>query len=73
MGQDGQGVLVDDSSQVGVDQDGVWRLHVNLTLGPFDMPCSRAVRGSKVTTEEESTHHQHSRDTPTVVCTTLPS
>lgn len=32
-------MFVDDSSQVGVDQDGIWGFHVYLALGAFQLPC----------------------------------
>lgn len=32
-------MFVDDRSQVGVDQDGVWGFHVDLALGAFQLPC----------------------------------
>lgn len=32
-------MFVDDSSQVGVYQDGVWGFHVYLALGAFQLPC----------------------------------
>lgn len=32
-------MFIDDSSQVGVDQNGVWGFHVNLALSAFQLPC----------------------------------
>lgn len=32
-------MFIDDSSQVGVDQDGVWGFHVYLALSAFQLPC----------------------------------
>lgn len=32
-------MFIDDRSQVGVDQNGVWGFHVNLALCTFQLPC----------------------------------
>lgn len=32
-------MFVDDRTQVGVDQDGVWGFHVYLALGAFQLSC----------------------------------
>lgn len=32
-------MFIDDRSQVGVDQNGVWGFHVNLALRTFQLPC----------------------------------
>lgn len=32
-------MFIDNSPQVGVDQDGVWGFHVYLALSAFQLPC----------------------------------
>lgn len=39
--QDGEGVLVDEGSQVGVNQNGVWRFHVYFTPCAFYLPLEQ--------------------------------
>ena len=34
-------MFIDDSSQVGVDQDGVWGFHIYLALSAFQLPCDK--------------------------------
>lgn len=46
-GQDGEGVLVDDGPQVGVHQDGVRRLHVDVALGASQLPCNTQRQGTR--------------------------
>lgn len=42
-------MFIDDSSQVGVDQDGVWGFHVYLALSAFQLPCD-AIKETAVQT-----------------------